>query len=66
MTDETLEREVLIEVITREVLAAIAEDSDICSNPEAVRRVVANGADRVAFHGAAAEVPKKSSIPSLP
>ncbi len=57
MTDETLEREVLIEVITREVLAAIAEDSDICSNPEAVRRVVANGADRVAFHGAAAEVP---------
>ena len=57
MTDETLEREVLIEVITREVLAAIAEDSDICSNPEAVRRVVANGADRVAFRGAAAEVP---------
>ena len=57
MTDETLEREVLIEVITREVLAAITEDSDICSNPEAVRRVVANGADRVAFHGAAAEVP---------
>lgn len=57
MTDEILEREVLIEVITREVLAAIAEDSDICSNPEAVRRVVANGADRVAFHGAAAEVP---------
>jgi deoxyribose-phosphate aldolase len=57
VTDETLEREVLIEVITREVLAAIAEDSDICSNPEAVRRVVANGADRVAFHGAAAEVP---------
>ncbi|MCH8899131.1 MAG: deoxyribose-phosphate aldolase [Acidobacteria bacterium] len=29
----------------------------MCSNPEAVRRVVANGADRVAFHGAAAEVP---------
>lgn len=57
MTDEILEREVLIEVITREVLAALAEDSDICSNPEAVRRVVANGADRVAFHGAAAEVP---------
>ncbi len=57
MTDETVEREVLIEMITREVLAAIAEDSDICSNPEAVRRVVANGADRVAFHGAAAEVP---------
>ena len=57
MTDDALEREVLIEVITREVLAAISEDSDICSNPEAVRRVVANGADRVAFHGAAAEVP---------
>ncbi|GMQ86602.1 MAG: deoxyribose-phosphate aldolase [Acidimicrobiia bacterium] len=57
MTDEIIEREVLIELITREVLAAIAEDSDICSNPEAVRRVVANGADRVAFHGAGAEIP---------
>jgi deoxyribose-phosphate aldolase len=57
MTDEILEREVLVELITREVMAAIAADSDICNNPEAVRRVVANGADRVAFHGDAAAVP---------
>ena len=52
-----IEREVLVELITREVLASIAADSDICDNPEAVRRVVANGADRVAFHGEASEVP---------
>ena len=57
MTDEILEREVLIELITREVLAAIAADADICDNPQAVRQVVANGADRVAFHGVASEVP---------
>ncbi len=57
MSDEILEREILVELITREVMAAIAADSDICDNPEAVRRVVANGADRVAFHGEAAEVP---------
>jgi deoxyribose-phosphate aldolase len=53
----SIEREVLIELITREVLAAIAADSDICDNPAAVRQVVANGADRVAFHGVASEVP---------
>jgi len=57
VTDEILEREVLVELITREVLAAIAADSDICDNPEAVRQVVANGADRVAFHGVASDVP---------
>ena len=61
MTDEPgsdiIEREVLIELIAREVLAAISADSDICDNPEAVRQVVANGADRVAFHGVASEVP---------
>ena len=54
---DIIEREVLIELIAREVLAAIAADSDICDNPEAVRQVVANGADRVAFHGVASEVP---------
>jgi len=52
-----IEREVLVELITREVIAAIAADSDICDNPEAVRQVVANGADRVAFHGVASDVP---------
>lgn len=63
MTDELgsdsgiIEREVLVELITREVMAAIAADSDICDNPEAVRQVVANGADRVAFHGVASDVP---------
>ena len=63
MTDELgsdsgiIEREVLVELITREVIAAMAADSDICDNPEAVRQVVANGADRVAFHGVASDVP---------
>ena len=57
MTDDVLDRELLVELITREVLATIATRTDICDNPEAVRRVVANGADRVAFHGDAADVP---------
>ena len=57
MTDDVLDRELLVELITREVLATIATRTDICESPEAVRRVVANGADRVAFHGDAADVP---------
>jgi deoxyribose-phosphate aldolase len=57
LTDDVLDRELLVELITREVLATIATRTDICDNPEAVRRVVANGADRVAFHGDAADVP---------
>jgi deoxyribose-phosphate aldolase len=57
VTDDVLDRELLVELITREVLATIATRTDICENPEAVRRVVANGADRVAFHGDAADVP---------
>lgn len=57
MTNDILDREILVELITKEVLGALAERSDICKNPEAVRQVVANGADRVAFHGTAADVP---------
>ncbi len=57
MTGHDSDRELLIELVTREVLAALAERNDVCSSPEQVRRVVANGADRVAFHGAGAEVP---------
>jgi deoxyribose-phosphate aldolase len=57
VTDDVLDRELLVELITREVLATIATRTDICDSPEAVRRVVANGADRVAFHGEAADVP---------
>lgn len=57
MTDDILDRGILVELITKEVLTALAERSDICKNPEAVRQVVANGADRVAFHGTAADVP---------
>jgi deoxyribose-phosphate aldolase len=57
VTDDILDREILVELITKEVLTALAERSDICKNPEAVRQVVANGADRVAFHGTAADVP---------
>lgn len=57
MTTEILDRGILVELITKEVLTALSERSDICKNPEAVRQVVANGADRVAFHGIAADVP---------
>jgi len=57
MTDRDIEREVLIEVVTREVLAALADGRDICESPEKVRQIVANGADRVAFHGNGADVP---------
>lgn len=53
----TTDRDTLVEVVTREVLAALASGLDLCDTPEKVRRVVANGADRVSFHGEAAEVP---------
>jgi deoxyribose-phosphate aldolase len=55
MADVT--REQLVEIVTREVLSALAERSDICANPEKLRQVVANGADRVSFHGDAEDVP---------
>ncbi len=55
---ELLDREMLVELVTREVLAALAERSDICRTPEKVRQVIANGADRVNYHGEAADVPK--------
>ena len=59
-------REELIEAVTREVLAAFREDVDeICvdgscavHSPEKVREIVANGAGRISFFGAAAEVPR--------
>jgi deoxyribose-phosphate aldolase len=52
-----MDRQDLIEAVTREVLAALAAGADVCDTPEKVRRVVANGADRVSFHGEAADVP---------
>jgi deoxyribose-phosphate aldolase len=52
-----MDREALVEAITREVLAALSTRYDIAETGEAVREVVANGADRVAFHGEAADVP---------
>jgi deoxyribose-phosphate aldolase len=55
MTD--MSRDQLVELVTREVLSALAERSDICANPEKLRQVVANGADRVSFHGDAEDVP---------
>lgn len=53
-----LNRDELVEIVTREVLTALAERSDICANPEQLRRVVENGADRVSFHGDAEDVPR--------
>lgn len=52
-----MDRQHLIEAVTRKVLAALAAGADMCDTPEKVRRVVANGADRVSFHGEAADVP---------
>ncbi len=52
-----MDRDALVEVVTREVLAALSARYDVCDTGEKVRDVVANGADRVSFHGEAAEVP---------
>lgn len=57
MTTQELSRDQLVELVTREVLAALAERADICANPTKLREVVANGADRVSFHGDAGDVP---------
>jgi deoxyribose-phosphate aldolase len=52
-----MDRAQIIDAVTREVLAALAAGRDLCATPEQVRKVVANGADRVSFHGAGAQVP---------
>ncbi len=52
-----MNREALVDAITREVLEALSTRFDMAETPERVREVVANGADRVAFHGPAADVP---------
>ncbi len=52
-----LDREVLIELITKEVLSSLAGQLDRCDTAEGVRHSVVNGADRVAFHGDASQVP---------
>ena len=57
MTDLPLDRELLVELITREVMSTLAGQVDRCDSPEGVRQVVGNGADRVAFHGDASLVP---------
>lgn len=57
MTDQPLDRELLIDLITKEVLSTLAAQLDRCDTPEGVRHVVGSGADRVAFHGDASRVP---------
>ena len=57
MTVSDLTRDQLVELVTREVLTALAERADILANPQKLREVVANGADRVAYHGEAEDVP---------
>ncbi len=52
-----MDREKLIDAVTQEVLTALTMRYDVCESPEAVRNVVANGADRVSFHGDASDVP---------
>jgi deoxyribose-phosphate aldolase len=60
--------EELIEAVTREVLALLSpgeiHDGEVCNgdcaahSPDRVRRVVANGADRVSYRGNGAAVPR--------
>jgi deoxyribose-phosphate aldolase len=57
MSDQPLDRELLVELITNEVLSTLARQLDRCDTPEGLRHVVVNGADRVAFHGDASQVP---------
>jgi deoxyribose-phosphate aldolase len=57
MTDQPLDRGLLIDLITKEVLNTLAGQLDRCETPEGVRQVVVSGADRVAFHGDASLVP---------
>jgi len=57
MTDQQLDRDLLIDLITKEVLATLATQLDRCDTAEGVRNVVTNGADRVTFHGDASHVP---------
>lgn len=60
MTDQAL-----VEAVTKEVLAALysadpcaaCQGSCAAHSPDKVRSVVANGADRVSFHGSASQVP---------
>lgn len=57
MASQDRSRDQLVELVTSEVLAALAERADICASPSKLREVVANGADRVSFHGEAEDVP---------
>ena len=60
-----MNRDELVEAVTREVLAVLRSD-DPCEDchgscaahtPDRVRQVVANGADRVSYHGEGGDVP---------
>lgn len=52
-----MNREQLVEAITREVLVALTDRYDVARTGDKVRDVVANGADRVSFHGEPDDVP---------
>ncbi len=52
-----MNHEALVEAVTREVLAALSARYDMADTGDKVRAVVANGADRVSFHGEPADVP---------
>ncbi len=57
MSDQPLDRELLVELITQEVLRTLAAQADRLVSADGLRQVVDNGADRVAYHGDAADVP---------
>jgi deoxyribose-phosphate aldolase len=61
------ERDALIDVITREVLAALAPGAETCANcggscaahsADKVRSIVTNGASRIAYQGHGGDVPR--------
>jgi len=57
VSDQPLDREMLIDLITKEVVSTLAAHVDRCETADGLRTVVVTGADRVAFHGNGAEVP---------
>jgi len=57
VTDQPLDRDLLIELITREVVSTLAKQADRCETADGVRKAVGTGADRIAFHGNGSDVP---------
>lgn len=57
MSDQPMDRELLIELITSEVMSALAVQADRCETADGLRKALVTGVDRVAFHGNGSDVP---------